>query len=424
MNMGETPGMELAATQIKTAPSLAESDPAFPGWRVLAGAVIGLAFSPGPMVFGSMGLIAPFLEAGNNWTRAQVMLCLTLFNLSGILAAPYTGRLIDRHGARAVLLPSIVLLAMGFSALAFLSGSLWSFYIVAFVWGGVTVGTQSISYTKLIGGWFERHRGLAIGIAAAGLGLGYMLVPLILARLLAGMSWQVAYATLGLIVLAGPLLVNAMVARPNPQVAEVHADAAGMTLEQAVRTPAFALMAGAILLASVALTGVVPHIALMALDRGFTREDAAITASVYGLSTVIGRVLVGWLADRFPVTQVGALFFGLSLIGFVLAGALGATATLPLLVFLALVIGLGFGAESDIIALLILRFFGRRSFGAIYGWLLSAFLIGASIGSPLFGLGHDKLGSYGAAMFAAAVVMAAVIVLMLRLGRIDPARRA
>lgn len=416
--------MELAATQMKAAPAVAESDPAFPGWRVLVGAVIGLAFSPGPMVFGSMGLIAPFLEAGNNWTRAQVMLCLTLFNLSGILAAPYTGRLIDRHGARAVLLPSIVLLAMGFSALAFLSGSLWLFYIVAFVWGRVTVGTQSISYTKLIGGWFERHRGLAIGIAAAGLGLGYMLVPLILARLLAGMSWQAAYATLGVIVLAGPLLVNAMVARPNPQAAAVHDDAVGMTLEQTVRTPAFALMAGAILLASVALTGVVPHIALMAIDRGFTREDAAITASVYGLSTVIGRVLVGWLADRFPVTQVGALFFGLSLIGFVLAGALGATATLPLLIFLALVIGLGFGAESDIIALLIIRFFGRRSFGAIYGWLLSAFLIGASIGSPLFGLGHDRLGSYGAAMFVAAAVMAAVIVLMLRLGRIDPARRA
>lgn len=399
-------------------PVAEESSPAFPGWRVLLGAVIGLAFSPGPMVFGSMGMIAPFLETGNGWTRAQVMLCLTLFNLSGILAAPWTGRLIDRHGARAVLLPSIVLLSIGFAALAFVSGSLWSFYTVAFVWGGITVGTQSISYTKLIGGWFERHRGLAIGIAAAGLGIGYMMVPLIMARLLAHLPWQVAYATLGLIVLAGPLLVNVFVARPNPQAAAVQGEASGLTLQEAVRTPAFALMTGAILLASLALTGVVPHIALMALDRGFTREDAAIAASVYGLSTVIGRVLVGWLADRFPVTQVGAVFFGLSLAGFVLAGALGATATLPLLIFLALVIGLGFGAESDIIALLIIRYFGRRSFGAIYGWLLSAFLIGASIGSPLFGLGHDWLGSYGAAMFVAALVMAAVIVLMLRLGRL------
>jgi len=418
MSVQEAPATELAGSTLHT---IGESSPAFPGWRVLLGAVIGLAFSPGPMVFGSMGLIAPFLEAGHGWTRAQVMLCLTLFNLSGILTAPWTGRLIDRHGARAVLLPSIALLSIGFAALAFLSGSLWSFYAVAFVWGGVTVGTQSISYTKLIGGWFDRHRGLAIGIAAAGLGLGYMLVPLILARLLANMSWQAAYATLGLIVVAGPLLVNAVVARANPQASAMHDEGTGLTLHEAVRTRAFALMAAVILLASIALTGVVPHIALLALDRGFAREDAAVAASVYGLSTVIGRVLVGWLADRYPVTRVGALFFALSLIGFLLAGGLGGTASLPLLVFLALVIGLGFGAESDIIALLIIRFFGRRSFGAIYGWLLSAFLIGASIGSPLFGLGHDWLGSYQAAMFGAALIMATVIVMMLRLGRLHGA---
>jgi MFS family permease len=392
-----------------------ETSLAFPGWRVLLGAVLGLAFSPGPMVFGSMGMIAPFLATSHGWSRGAIMLSLSLFNVSGILTAPYTGRLIDRLGVRAVLLPSLLLLAAGFAALAFLSGSLATFYIVAFIWGGVTVGTQSISYTKLISGWFVAHRGLAIGIAAAGLGVGYTIVPLLMARLLQGMGWQAAYSVLGLIVLAVPLLVNWGVARPNPQAATAHGAADGMTLGEAVRTPAFALMAVAILLASMALTGVVPHMSLMALDRGFSKGDAAITASVYGLSTVVGRVLVGWLADRFAVPRVAAVFFGLSMVGFALAGALGAAASLPLLAFLSLVIGLGFGAESDVIALLIMRYFGRRSFGAIYGWLLSAFLVGASIGAPLFGLGHDMFHSYSLTLFVAAGVMAVVIALMLRL---------
>jgi MFS family permease len=399
------------------APAADEGSLAFPGWRVLLGAVLGLAFSPGPMVFGSMGLIAPFLAASHGWSRGEIMLSLTLFNVAGLVAAPYTGRLIDRAGVRAVLLPSLVLLAAGFAVLAFFSTTLWAFYGVAFVWGAVTVGTQSISYTKLISGWFERRRGLAIGIAAAGLGVGYSIVPLLMVRLLAGLGWQAAYGVLGLVVLAVPFLVNWVVAHPNPQASREHGPADGMTLGEAVRTPAFAVMAISILLASAALTGVVPHMALMALDRGFSKGDAAATASVYGLSTIIGRVVVGWLADHFPATRVAAVFFGLSMAGFAMAGALGAAASLPLLMALSLVIGLGFGAESDVIALLIMRYFGRRSFGAIYGWLLSAFLVGASIGAPLFGFAHDAFHSYGVACFVATGVMALAVVFMLVLDR-------
>lgn len=411
--------MTIAAPSASLAPdpSLDERSASFPGWRVLVGAVLGLAFSPGPMVFGSMGLIAPFLQAEHGWNRGQIMLSLSLFNVAGLLVAPYTGRLIDRLGVRAVLLPSLVLLAAGFAALAYLSGSLSAFYGVAFVWGAVTVGTQSISYTKLISGWFVRHRGLAIGIAAAGLGVGYSVVPLLIARLLASMGWQAAYAVLGAVVLAVPLLVNWGVARPNPQVAAAQGPGDGMTLGEAVRTPAFALMALSILLASAALTGVVPHMSLMALDRGFSKQEAAITASVYGLSTIVGRVVVGWLADRFPAPRVAAVFFGLSMAGFAMAGALGAAASLPLLIALSLVIGLGFGAESDVIALLIMRYFGSRSFGAIYGWLLSAFLVGASIGAPLFGFAHDAFHSYGVASFVATGVMALAAVFMLALDR-------
>ncbi|WP_068085249.1 MFS transporter [Novosphingobium rosa] len=398
-----------------SAPIGNEASLAFPGWRVLLGATLGLAFSPGPMIFGSMGMIAPFLAAAHGWSRGQIMLSLTLFNVAGLLVAPYTGRLIDRYGVRAVLLPSLVLLAAGFAALAFLSSSLTGFYAVAFVWGALTIGTQSISYTKLISGWFVAHRGLAIGIAAAGLGAGYSIVPLLMARLLAGMGWQGAYALLGLLVLAVPLLVNWRVAHPNPLAPDAQGEAEGVPLGQALRSPAFALMALSILLASAALTGVVPHMALLALDRGFSKGDAAITASVYGLSTIVGRVIVGWLADRFSVPRVAALFFGLSMAGFALAGALGAAASLPLLIFLSLMIGLGFGAESDVIALLIIRYFGRRAFGAIYGWLLSAFLVGASIGAPLFGFGHDRFHSYGVALYVATGVMALAVVLMLAL---------
>jgi MFS family permease len=366
-----------------------------------------------------MGLFVPRIQSSFGWNRGEILLSLTLFNIAAVIASPYTGRLIDRVGVRAVLFPSLVALGLGFVAAAYIAHSLAAFYAVAFLWGAATVGTQSISYTKLISGWFVHHRGLAIGIAAAGLGAGYTVVPLIAAQFLARLAWQPAFAALGLVVLAA-LAVNFFVARPNPN-ATVVRTTDGLTLAEAIRTPEFAIIGCAILIASSALTGVVPHIALLALDNGLPPARAAVTASVYGLSTVFGRVLVGWLADRFFVPRVAAFFFGLSLMGFALAGLYGAHAGLAMLAFLSLVIGLGFGAESDVIALLIVRYFGLRSFGAIYGWLLSAFLVGASAGPPLFGFGHDHFGSYAVPMTIASVAMLASIIFMLSLRQ--PQRR-
>jgi MFS family permease len=393
-----------------------ETDWRFPGWRVLVAAVVGLAFSPGPMIFGTLGIFSPALMQTFGWNRGELMLGLTILNLASVLTSPATGRLLDKRGVRKVLFPSLGFFALGFFAVAWLMHSLVAFYVIAALWGALTVGTQSISYTKLISGWFVKHRGLAIGIAAAGLGAGYSIMPLIAARLVAAFGWQGGFATLGMLLLV-PVACNAAFSRPNPAAVVRAAAETGMTLGEAARTRVFAMMALAILLASTALTGVVPHVALFALDRGMSPGQAAVVASVYGISTILGRVLVGALADRFPAPRVGAAFFALSALGFLLAGLLGDTAGFGLLAFLALVIGFGFGAESDIIALLIVRYFGQRSFGAIYGYLLSAFLIGASAGPPLFGFGYDYFGSYATPMSIATVVMVAAIALMLALPR-------
>lgn len=394
-----------------------EGHPAYRGWRVLAAAVIGLAFSPGPMIFGSFGLFAPHLTREFGWSRGAIMLSLTFFNLAGVLASPYTGALIDRLGVRRVLLPALIALLGGFVGLSVMGGSLPLFYGLAFAWGALTVGTQSISYTKLIAGWFVRRRGLAIGIAAAGLGLGYTLIPLIAGQLLGHMGWRQAMLALAALVVALPILVNAVFAWPNSGTsASPSAAPAGLSTAVARTTPAFRLMAGAIFLASAALTGVVPHISLLALDRGMTTAQAAAIAATYGLSTIIGRVLVGALADRFFVPRVAMAFFAISAVGFLLAALLGGSGSTGILMLVALTIGLGFGAESDVIALFIARYFGQRCFGAIYGLLLAVFLVGASVGPALFGYGREWSGSYAAPMVAGAIVMAMACLLLGRLG--------
>lgn len=397
---------------------LSEASITFPGWRVLFGAVIGLAFSPGPLIFGSIGLFAPHMHDSYGWSRGQIMLALTFFNVAGVLASPITGSLIDRLGVRRVLFPAMIALVAGFLALAFAAHSLTALYVVTFLWGGLTVGTQSISYTKLITGWFAKHRGLAVGIAAAGLGLGYTIVPILVGKLLAATDWRTALASLSLVVMVLPLLFNLLLARPNPRATQADGTAAsGMTLAEARATGLFWRLAAAILLASTALTGVVPHIALLVTDRGYSTAQAAMVASTYGFSTILGRIIVGWLADRVAVSRVAIGFFALSGIGFVLAALFAGSGSLPVLMLVALTIGFGFGAESDVIALFISRYFGQRSFGAIYGYLLATFLVGASAGPALFGFGRDRFGGYATPMMIAAIVMGAACLMLVGLAR-------
>ncbi|WP_066858828.1 MFS transporter [Sphingobium sp. TCM1] len=391
-----------------------ESSLSFPGWRVLLAAVVGLAFSPGPMIFGSLGLFAPHLADSFGWGRGAIMLSLTFFNIAGVLASSFTGQLIDRLGVRTVLFPSLIMLATGFLGLSLTGGSLFAFYGLTFLWGALTVGTQSISYTKLITGWFIQRRGLAVGIAAAGLGLGYTVIPLLVAQLLAVMDWRPALCAMAALLIV-PFLLNLLLSHPNMNAVAKQGDGDGLSLSEARRTGSFWLMASAILLASMALTGVVPHIALLALDRGLPTAQAAIVASTYGLSTIFGRVLVGALADHFFVPRVAICFFAMSAAGFILAAFVGDTHSVGLLALVALTIGLGFGAESDVIALFISRYFGQRCFGAIYGDLLAIFLIGASAGPALFGFGRDLTGGYQAPMIAGSAAMAMACLLLSRL---------
>ncbi|MGC4029275.1 MAG: MFS transporter [Steroidobacteraceae bacterium] len=391
------------------------------GWWVLLTSTLSLAFSPGPMIFGSLGLFAPYLATEFAWSRGEIMLALTLFNIGGFLAAPYTGRLIDRLGARTVILPSLLFLTAGFVALSYFASNLPTYYGIALAWGLLTVGSQSISYARLLVGWFPERRGMAIGVAAAGLGLGFMVAPLIVHGLLEVLPWRQAMVAFSGIVIVGPLLLNLAFAHPNPEEA---ADRKGPSLEgasliEARRTQAFWLVAVAISLMASVLAGIVPHLVGIANDAGLTPRTATILASLYGAATLIGRLVVGMLVDRFPVARVGMVFFGLAAAGFALLSlaSTGAGGT-PLLVAAALTIGAGFGAESDLIAIFISRYFGQRAFGAIYGWFLSAFILGSAAGPAILGFGRDAFGGYRGLMIYAAVVSVISVILVARLRKL------
>ncbi|TDJ65697.1 MAG: MFS transporter [Proteobacteria bacterium] len=393
----------------------------YPGWRVLIACVIGMIFSSGPMLFGSMGLFVEYFEGEFGWTRGGIMLSLTLNTIATIVAAPICGRLIDRFGARKVLLPSILVFAALWASVPMFTGELGHLYLIISLIGFFTVGTQSISYIRVVSAWFDKKRGLAIGITASGLGLSYMLTPLIVQTVLEYRDWRYAYWTMAAMILLisfptmyffirnGPADAVSTVANPStPKEKALY----GLTLREALQTREFWVISFALLLFSLLLTGFVPHIVPIMTERGLSVKAAAQTASIMGFATFVGRIGVGYLIDRIFAPYVAIVFFASAAGGFLIlaSGSVG-----PVAMIAAMMIGLGFGAESDLIGYFVSRYFGLRSFGEIYGYIYGAFLIGAGAGPLLLGIGHDRLGSYISLLTVFSIVAAAGCTLFLLL---------
>jgi cyanate permease len=245
-------------------------------------------------------------------------------------------------------------------------------------------------------------------------------------RLIARFGWRTACAILGAAVLliAVPILAVPLKERPQdlgllpdgtaPQrpTARIEAALQGLSAREAWRTGTFWLMVCAFFLVSASTQGCVIHLAAMLSDRGITAQTAALGSSVVGAALLIGRVGTGYLLDHLFAPRIASVFFGGSALGICLLW----WGTAPVAFAGGFLVGLGLGAEVDIIAYLTSRYFGLRAFGEIYSSAFAAFALAGALGPLIMGKGFDLTGSYRVPLmvFLAATLLAAG--LMTRLG--------
>ena len=397
-----------------------EWSPKYRGWRVLAASVVGMALSPGPLFWGTMGLFVASFQMEFGWERAEIMLALTWVTISSIPAMPTVGRLIDNLGTRRVLLPSIVLLALILFSIPMLLNSLLSLYVLFFLAGLLTVGTQSISYIRVLASWFDRHRGIAIGITASGIGVGYAALPPLVQWAIATSGWHGGYFVMAgvVLVVSLPIMYLLIHNEPSAQVESVSLGEApvsppGKSLGEALRVREFWVILVGILIVATAFNAILPTIVPMLSDRGMPRESAVFAVTVMGLAMAISRIAVGFLIDRFfaPIIACGVFLLATVGLGLLSTGLTGSSAYVA-----AFLIGLGFGAETDLMGFLVTRYFGLKHFGQIYGVILGAFLVGTGAGPFLLNLVYDLTGSYSPALYTGTAVgaIAAIGFLLLR----------
>jgi len=166
-----------------------------------------------------------------------------------------------------------------------------------------------------------------------------------------------------------------------------------------------------------AVGGPIPNLALIFKQHGLEPSALKAVLPLLGMFVIAGRLLGGWLMDRFFAPHVACVLFALPLVAVLLllnASALLSSSLLALLVVTGL--GLSVGLEYDLLAFLVARYFGQRAFGAIYATLYSAFALGAGFAATIYAAVNDALHSYDRILVLGAVGMAAGAVMLLRLG--------
>lgn len=393
---------------------ISESSPRFFGWRVLIAAFIGMAFSPGPIIAVLLGAIAAQLSAEFHIDRGQVMFSLTVFSFATIASVCFVGRLIDQLGARRVLIVSASLVVLNLFALAYFANTIMAFYCLVGLFGFVSTGAQSITYNKLLSAWFDQKRGLAIGISTAGVGLGYAVLPVVMAQALGVTTWRGSIAVLAALTLLPLILAICLAVAPSGASDRLDwKPPPGIAFTAALRDAKLWAIALAIFCITTSALGLVPHLVGFSQDLGI---PVTTLSSVFGVATLAGRFAFGYLFDRFFAPWVAACCFIISAGGFgilaLAAAHLGAGLGDGIAVA---VVGFGLAAEGDLIGYLTSRYFGLLAFGQIYGFLYIIFLLGIALGPYAFGVGRDLFGTY-TAVFAAAggfAIIAGVLMLSL-----------
>jgi len=195
----------------------------------------------------------------------------------------------------------------------------------------------------------------------------------------------------------------------------------GLTLREALHASSFWLLAISVFLVVTTINGIVAHLVPLLTDRGIDVRQATATLSLVGLSTIAGRLVAGYLLDRFFAPSVAAALFALPLVAVGLLSA-GAGASAPTLAAVSL--GFGLGAEVDVIGFMTSRYFGLRAFGQIYGCLFAIFTLGTGLGPVLMAVSFDATESYNVTLMAFGVALVGASVLVSRLGPYRfPARR-
>ena len=393
---------------------LNEFDLGYYGWRVVLAACLGVMAGFGSLFVYTFSVFVKPLAAEFGWSREAISSGFAIAAVTLGVCSPPLGRLIDRLGPRRIILICMSIYGCAIASLSLLHSELWQFYITCFVLGVVGNGAAHLAYSRSISTWFHQRLGMALALVMVGAGLGAMILPVVAQSIISHSGWRAAYASLGGVALLLGLPLSWRYIREHVVIGQESAAIAhpGMTWQQGLRSFAFWIITAILFVSSISMNGAITHLSALLTDRGLTAGNAALCASILGGSSLLGRIVVGGLLDRFFGPRVALVINLITALGiFLLARANSFSAGC----LAAALIGVGAGGEAAITPYLLTRYFGLRSFSTLYGLTWTFYAAAGAIGPVILGRAFDATGSYASllVLLAAALGLAAATNLLL-----------
>ncbi|MEE8346943.1 MAG: MFS transporter, partial [Dehalococcoidia bacterium] len=361
----------------------------------------------GTFFYGFGALFNPIVNEFG-WSRAAVALAFSLRTEVGGLAAPVVGFLVDRLGARRLMVFGVATVALGFVLLSRIQ-DLWAFYGAIIVIAiGMSAAAGPVSMVA-VAHWFRRYRGRAFALMAMGSGTSGVMV-VVLAWLISTFDWRTA-----LVIIAGvqiavciPLALSIRnrpadlgllpdgedpgdALKEGEQVSRRY-DTEGLTVRQALRSAAFWRIAGALALGNAGAVAIIVHtIPFLTSSIGLSEGLAAASVTAMILLSLGGRFGFGFVADQVDKRFVMAAAYALLALGVLLFATV--YESWQVLIVLPL-FGFGWGGVIPTRPALQAEVFGMRAFGAIQGLVFTIATMGALVGPVFAGWMYDQTESY------------------------------
>jgi MFS family permease len=385
-------------------------------WRALLGCTIAASIGTiGLHAYTSGAFVHDLTQSG--FTRDQLALATLLLSACVAVCAPIAGILMDRFGPLRVVAFSVAGEAIGFAALSIVPTKFGLYTAGIVLLAVLGVGTTPPGFARMVTARFDRSRGLALGLMITGLGMMAITGPIWATWVIGQIGWRGGYLVMaGLALLLGGTGLLLIQSEGTAGSAETNARTAGGDFA-AFKRPLFWVMLAGFLAPAFFSGGYLLHLISLLRERGFTPGGAAQVQSLIGVAVVVGRLGSGAALDRFLAPVVAAIAFAIS----GLSCALLLQSNPILMAAAAFGIGLTIGAELDIMAYFISRYFGLASFGKLYGLAYGCLIFAGGASPVLIGRIADW-GGYSAALVVSTVGTLAGAAILLAMP--DPRRRA
>ncbi|MEY2944106.1 MAG: hypothetical protein RLY97_2120, partial [Pseudomonadota bacterium] len=351
----------------------------------------------------SYGTVAGPLGHEFHPSRGVMMLSMTVMAAVSGCMAPFVGSYMDGASMRKLMSLGAVLFAAAYGALSQIGSFNHALIVYGTLFAVANVLIGPVAITVLLSRWFSQKRGMAIGIAIAGIGVGTIIFPPLIQLLFNHFPWRTAVQLLGLVMLV-VALPAALLVIENPAMRGLHPDGAAAAPDISLTTPAqisvwailtdpaFWVATGIFVAVLSGMKGMATNLQPMAVDVGITPLKAASLVSLYGATAVVAKVGFALLADRLSPSKL--MLMGLAGYAAGMGCLANASAGYAMIAAGVSFVGLAGGIMTPMQSYLIPRIFNVQSVGRAYGLMSTVMFVFLMATPPIFGWIKDVTGSY------------------------------